>query len=175
MTDLYEQIKANRGRIESFIGKIPGYKGYKEKEMRREADKLLRDALARRLEEQWRRLPDIQKQLLSSAQIQWLDDIEGATMKLQRFIDRLKIATYGYAGFFDAVRVKEDELDQLYNFDLALDEQVDEVRGAIDALASAATSKEGIGEAIARLNSAATAANETFSRRQDVISGTETI
>ena len=175
MTDLYEQIKADRGRIESFIGKIPGYKGYKEKEMRREADKLLRDALARRLEEQWRRLPDIQKQLLSSAQIQWLDDIEGATMKLQRFIDRLKIATYGYAGFFDAVRVKEDELDQLYNFDLALDEQVDEVRGAIDALASAATSKEGIGEAIARLNSAATAANETFSRRQDVISGTETI
>ena len=80
MTDLYEQIKGDRGRIESFVGKIPGYKGYKEKEMRREADKMLREALARRLEEQWRRLPDIQKQLLSGGQIQWLDDIEGATI-----------------------------------------------------------------------------------------------
>ena len=175
MTDLYEQVKGDRGRIESFIGKIPGYKGYKEKEMRREADKLLREALARRLQEQWRRLPDIQKQLLSSAQIQWLDDIEGSTMKLQLFIDRLKTATYGYAGFFDAVRVKEEKLDQLYNFDMALGEQVDEITAAIDALSSAAMSKEGVGEAIARLNSAAVMANETFSRRQDVITGTETI
>jgi hypothetical protein len=175
MTDLYEQIKGERGRIESFLGKIPGYKGYKEKEMRREADKLLRDVLARRLEEQWRRLPDIQKQLLSSAQIQWLDDIEGATMKLQRFIDRLKTATYGYAGFFDAARVKEEELDQLYNFDLALDEQVDEITAAIDGLSSAAMTKEGIGDAISRLNNAATVANEKFTKRQDVITGTENI
>ena len=173
MTDLYEQISGERGRIESFIGKIPGYKGYKEKEMRRAADKLLRDALARRLEEQWRRLPDIQKQLLSSAQIQWLDDVEGATMKLQTFIDRLKTATYGYAGFFDAVRVKEDELDQLYNFDMTLTEQVDGIVAAVDALSSAVMSKEGVGEAIAQLNSAATTANETFSRRKDVITGTE--
>lgn len=175
MTDLFEQIQGDRGRIESFIGKIPGYKGYKEKEMRREADSLLRQALARRLEEQWRRLPDIQKQLLSNAQIQWLDDVEGATMKLQTFIDRLKTATYGYAGFFDAVRVKEDELDQLYDFDMALGDQVDEIADAVDALASAAMSKEGIGEAVARLNSAAAAANETFNRRKDVITGTENI
>ena len=175
MTDLYEQIKGDRGRIESFIGKIPGYKGYKEKEMRREADKLLREALARRLKEQWRRLPDIQKQLLSSVQIQWLDDVDGATMRLQTFIDRLETATYGYAGFFDAVRVKEDELDQLYNFDLDLTEHVDEITAAIDALASAAMSKEGTGEAVAQLNNATAAANETFSRRKDALTGTENI
>jgi hypothetical protein len=175
MTDLYEQVKGDRGRIESFVGKIPGYKGYKEKEMRREADKLLRETLARRLEEQWRRLPDIQKQLLNSGQIQWLDDIEGATMKLQTFIDRLQTATYGYAGFFDAVRVKEDELDQLYDFDMSLDEQVDAIAAAVDQLAAAAMSNEGVGEAIARLNSAAVTANETFSRRQDVLTGTANI
>ncbi len=172
MTDLYEQIKGDRGTIESFLGKIPGYKGYKEKEMRREADKLLREALARRLEEQWRRLPDIQKQLLSSGQIQWLDDVEGATMKLQTFIDRLKTASYGYAGFFDAVRVKENELDQLYNFDLALSASVDEVAAAVDALSTAAMSNEGIAEAVSALNSAAAQANETFKKRVDVITGT---
>jgi hypothetical protein len=175
MTDLYEQIKGDRGRIESFLGKIPGYKGYKEKEMRREADKLLRDALARQLEEQWRRLPDIQKQLLSGGQILWLDDVEAATMKLQKFIDRLKTATYGYAGFFDAVRVKEEELDRIYDFDLALAGQMDDVSTAVDALSESAMSKEGIGEAVIRLNSVTAAANETFSRRQDVLRGTETV
>ncbi len=174
-TDLYDQISGDRGRIESFMGKIPGYKGYKEKEMRREADKLLRDVLARRLEEQWRRLPDIQKQLLSSGQIQWLDDIEGATMKLQTLIDRIKTATYGYAGFFDAVRVKEDELDQLYNFDMALDEEVDQITAAIDELGVTVMSKEGVGEAITHLTVTVSAANETFSRRKDVLTRTANI
>jgi len=175
MTDIFEQISGDRGRIESFLGKVPGYKGYKEKEMRREADKLLRDALARRLEEQWRRLPNVQKQLLNSGQILWLDDVEGATMQLQTFIDRLKTASYGYAGFFDAVRVKEDELDLLYNFDLALDDEVDEITAAVDQLTAAAMSKEGTGEAIVRLNSATAAANETFIRRKDVLTRTETV
>jgi hypothetical protein len=174
-TDLYEQIKGDRGRIESFLGNIPGYKGYKEKEMRREADKLLRDALARRLEEQWRRLPDIQKQLLSGGQIQWLDDIEGAIMKLQTLIDRIKTATYGYAGFFDAVRVKEDELDQLYNFDIALNEEVGKITAAIDQLNAAVTSREEISAAIGQLNTVVTAVNETFSQRKDVLARTTNI
>jgi hypothetical protein len=174
-TDLYDQISGDRGSIESFLGKIPGYKGYKEKEMRREADKLLRDTLARRLEEQWRRLPDIQKQLLNSGQIQWLDDIEGVTMKLQTLIDRIKTATYGYAGFFDAVRIKEDELDLLYNFDMALDEEVDQIATALDNLAAAAMTKEGVDEAIAQLNIVVTSANETFSRRRDVLTRTANI
>jgi hypothetical protein len=175
MTDLFDQISGDRGRIESFLGKVPGYKGYKEKEMRREADKLLRDALARRLEEQWRRLPNVQKRLLSSGQILWLDDIESATMQLQTLIDRLKTASYGYAGFFDAVRVKEDELDQLYDFDLTLNDEVDQIAAAVDQLAAAATSNEGVGEAIVQLNSATAAANETFIRRKDVLTRTETI
>jgi hypothetical protein len=169
MTDLYHDIKAERGRIESFLGKIPGYKGYKEKEMRREADKLLREALARRVEKQWRRLPDVQKQLLSNGQIEWLDDIESINMKLQTFIDRLRTATYGYSGFFDAVRVKEDDLDLLYNFDLGLDEQVDEIEAAVDTLSTAAMNDEEIGAAVARLNRAAVAGLETLSQRRDVI------
>ncbi len=174
-TDLYEEIKGERGRIESFLGQVPGYKGYKEKEMRREADKLLRDALGRRLEEQWRRLPDIQKQLLSAGQIEWLDDIESVTTRLQTLIDRIETATYGYAGLFDAVRVKEDELDQLYNFDMALTEEVGQIAGAIDQLETAVMTREGIGEAIAQLNATVTAANETFARRKDVITRTSTI
>jgi hypothetical protein len=112
---------------------------------------------------------------LSSGQIQWLDDIEGATMKLQTLIDRIKTATYGYAGFFDAVRVKEDELDQLYNFDMALDEEVDQITAAIDELGVTVMSKDGVGEAITHLTATVSAANETFSRRKDVLTRTANI
>ncbi len=172
MSDLYEQVSQERGKLESLLGQIPGYRGYKEKEMRREADKLLRDTIARRLEEQRRRLPDLQKRLLSGGGITWLDDVESAQMKLQTFIDRVKTATYGYAGFFDAVRVKEDALDELYTFDEALLATVDEIRAAIDGLEAAIGTPDKLGEAIAALNRAAAKANETFERRADVITGT---
>jgi hypothetical protein len=56
---------------------------------------------------------------------------------------------------------------------MALDEQVDAIRNATDALASAAMSKEGVGEAIAQLNSASLAANEAFNKRKDVLTGAE--
>jgi hypothetical protein len=52
---------------------------------------------------------------------------------------------------------------------------VDEITAAIDGLSSAAMTKEGIGDAISRLNNAATVANEKFTKRQDVITGTENI
>ena len=42
MGDLYERVSEDRSWLEKIVGKIPGYKGYKEKEMRRESDKLLR-------------------------------------------------------------------------------------------------------------------------------------
>jgi hypothetical protein len=40
-----------------------------------------------------------------------VDDLEGAAIKLRQFIDRVRTASYGYAGFFDAVKVRSEELD----------------------------------------------------------------
>ena len=50
--DLLDTVDSARGGLESLMGKIPGYKGYKEKEMRREADKLLRMQVADQLDDQ---------------------------------------------------------------------------------------------------------------------------
>jgi hypothetical protein len=151
------------------VAKIPGYKGYKEKEMRREADKLLREQLARQFEEQRRRIPDLQKQLISSGQIGFLDDLESGGMKLQFLIDRLKTTSYGYAGFFDAIKVKEAQLDALYEFDNALMDAVPNVTAGINKVSEALAAKEGMAEAIANLVSTIQGINDTFSKRQDVI------
>lgn len=167
--DLREKVTEALGGLEQLAAKIPGYQGYKEKEMRREADKLLREHLARQFEEQRRRLPDLQKQLISSGQIGFLDDLETGTMKLQFLIDRLKTASYGYAGFFDAVKVKKKQLNALYEFDNALLDEVPKVDATINRLAEAIMAKEGVSEAIADLVSTIHGVNEMFSKRQDVI------
>ena len=47
--DLRETVGANLSGFESLVHKIPGYKGYKDKELRREADKLLRNEVASKI------------------------------------------------------------------------------------------------------------------------------
>jgi len=167
--DLKEKVAEALGGLEQLVAKVPGYKGYKEKEMRREADKLLREQLARQFEEQRRRIPELQKQLTSSGQIGFLDDLESGAMKLQFLIDRLKATSYGYAGFFDAIKVKEPQLDALYEFDNALMDEVPNVAAGIYKVSEALAAKEGLAEAIADLVSTIQGINDTFSKRQDVI------
>jgi len=167
--DLRQKVTEALGGLEQLVAKVPGYKGYKEKEMRREADKLLREQLARQFEEQRRRIPDLQKQLISSGQFGFLDDLESGVMKLQYLIDRLKTASYGYAGFFDAVKVKEEQLDALYDFDNALMDEVPRIAAGINSVSEALAAKEGTAEAITDLVSTIQSVNDTFSKRQDVI------
>ena len=167
--DITEKVRGALGGLERLAASIPGYKGYKEKEMRREADKLLRMHLARQLEEQWRRLPDLQKQLIGAGQLELVDDLEGAVMGLQTIVARLKTASYGYAGFFDAVKVKEEQLDALYRFDEALLNEVPKVAEGIDRVAAAIAAQKGMAEAIAELAATVRKIGETLHRRQDVM------
>ncbi len=167
--DLRETVGANLSGLESLVHKIPGYKGYKDKELRREADKLLRTEVANKFDDQRKRLTELQNQLISQGQIEFLDDLERVAMKLQLAIDRIKTASYGYAGLFDAVKVKEDQLDALYEFDEKMLDFADDIAAGVDAVASAITAEEGIKTAVTDLATTVDEANLTFGHREEAI------
>jgi methyl-accepting chemotaxis protein len=169
MVDLRDTVEGALGGLEGLVSKIPGYKGYKDKELRREADKLLREQLANQLDEQRQRLGEVQNRLISQALIEYLDDVERAVSKLQLLIDRVKTASYGYAGLFDAVKVKEEQLDALYEFDNNMLALVGEIATDVDQVESAVSAREGIGEAINELVETAEQANRTFGHRDEAI------
>ena len=171
--DLRETIQGHLGGLEALAAKIPGFKGYKQKEMRREADKLLRMEVAAKLDDQRRRLVELQMQLLSARLIEFLDDVERAVTKLQGLIDRIRTASYGYAGLFDAVKVKEEQLDALYEFDNRLFDSVTEIAGAVDKVTSAIGAQEGVAPAINELVSEVEQASLTFSHRNEAITQAE--
>ncbi|NIS81516.1 MAG: hypothetical protein GTO14_15235 [Anaerolineales bacterium] len=156
------------GKIQNFIA---GFLGYYDRERRRDADKLLRETVVQRYEEQWSRISEIQRQLVSEGQLELMDDLEAAAIKLRGFIDRVKGAAHGYAGFFDVVRVKEEELQKLYDFDLALLEGVQTVVSAIDNLA-ASMGTDGQQAAIQHLVTVSQEAIDTYNRRGEVILAT---
>lgn len=170
--DLRRRVEGAQGWLERLAASIPGYKGYKEKEVRRQADKLLRMHLAREFELERRRLGEVQARLADTGRLASIVSLERAMMKFQLLIDRLKTASYGYAGWFDAVKVQEEELDALYQFDGALAEGVAKVRGILDRLSEAATKEEMTAQSANDLLNALQELNDTFTKRQDVIIGT---
>jgi ATP-dependent exoDNAse (exonuclease V) alpha subunit len=125
--------------------------------------------VARQLEDQHRQLSELQAGLVSQAQIEYVDDLERAAMKLQRLIDRIQAASYGYAGLFDAVKVKEQQLDGLYQFDRDMLGYADEIAAEVDHVGSAIEAGEGVSQAISDLADAVEQANRTFGHREEVI------
>lgn len=166
--DLRKRIEGAYNKLEEMAKDLPGYKGYKDKEVRRQADKLIRMKVARGFEEQRRRLNSIAMQLADAGRLRVLLTVDRSLMRLQFLIDRLKTASYGYAGLFDAIKVKEAELDALYEYDAALLDDVEKVRMLIDAV-DAAEDDDQLTKAGNELLAALEEINETFSKRQDVI------
>ncbi len=153
------------GKVRGFLS---GFMGYVERDRRREADKLLRQAVAARYEEQWARISELQRRLVNEGRIQWLGDLETAAIKLRTLIDRAKTASYGYAGLFDHVRIGEQELARLYQYDLTLLENVSRVAGAVERVA-ADLSEEALPESVRALQQVCGEVLEAFNRRQEVL------
>jgi len=167
--DLQEKVTERLSGLEKLVAKLPGFKGYKARETRREADKLLRDQLVRLFTEVRERLSGLQLELLGSGQLALVDDLERAVGKLQLLIDRVKMARYGYAGFFDAIKVKEEQLNALYNFDNRLLEQIPALSSAVDKLAAAIPTREGVTERIREIIQLVADLNTQWSHREETI------
>ena len=173
MADLRDTIYDNLGGFESLMAKIPGYKGYKEKEMRREADALLRQHVAAQYGAQLRRAEDVASQMLTGPGMAQLAELGKGNTRLQSLIDKIKTAAQGYAGLFDAIKVKEDELDRLYEFDNQMLANVEGVGAAIDAIQAALDGGDAsaVAPAVRAYVQAVTDASAHFDGRRDVLTG----
>jgi len=168
MADYYDKIKDSQGLFGKIAGMIPGFKGYMDREQRRDADKMLRDTVANRYDEQLGRISNLQVQLISGGGIEYVDDLQDAATRLQRFIDMVRTAAYGYAGMFDAVKVNEAELAKLYQFDLDLMDKVSAVASAVDNV-EASIGSDGLAAAIRHLTALIGESNTAYERRKEVL------
>ena len=158
--------------LHKIAGIVPGYHGYVDRERRRDADKLLRTTLAHHYSAQKDRLTRIQQGLLRGHHLEEIAEVDRLAGLLQRFIDRLSVATYGYAGLFDPIKVEAADLDQLYAFDMTLAGGVDQVSGAVDAVEASAGAQADLAElpaAISRLSGIVDELNRRLNERADLL------
>jgi hypothetical protein len=170
MSDLFENVKGQQDIFKKLLSYIPGFSGYIERTHRRAADKLLREQVSLKYSELAGRASRLQKDIADASQIDFVDDIDGVSLKLRTFSDRIKNASYGYSGFFDAVKINEKELAQIYAYDAAFFDLGEQIGHGLDNVA-ASVGGDGLKAAIRNVDDLARQAGETYDRRYQILIG----
>jgi len=127
--DIYEKAKGEMRLSERILAQLPGFRGYKEKELRRESDKLIRNHLYGKLMKARSDLKEVFQQLSQQKRHEVLTDMDQLVTRYDRVSEKINHASYGYAGFFNVLKVDEPKLDKMIDFDSQL---IDEVQTIVD-------------------------------------------
>ena len=171
MDDFFQKVTSMQDPFKKLASYIPGFGGYVERQNRRDADKILRDTVARRFDEQWKRTSQLQEEMVGNGMIAYVDDMEKAAIQMRTFIDRISTAPRGYSGLFDAVKINEKELEAIYQFDAAFFDLAEQVGRANDNVEASMGDESALPAAIRNLTSLARLANETYNKRSEVVTG----
>jgi len=118
--DVYGKAKEELRLSEKIEAKVPGFKGYKEKELRRESDRLVRDTIVKRLNKARDDAKEVFQALSEQKITEVMTRMDRLVMVFDRVVEKVNHASYSYAGFFNVVKVKEDKLSKMIAFDSGL-------------------------------------------------------
>jgi hypothetical protein len=171
--DVYSDVKGQMRLSERIAAFIPGFHGYKEKELRRESDKLIRNHLYLKLSTSKTDLRQISQKLADRRYFDVMTDMDRLLAKMDRVVQKVNHASYGYSGFFDAVKVKEENLDRMIDFDNQLMDGVNALGTEVDAfkaeLASGVTAN--VKSRVQNVTDKLESLEGTFDKRNEVILG----
>lgn len=148
-------------RLERLARVIPGVARYQDREGLRETDKQVRVHLADLLSGLNRILEGAARRLTEARRLDRLPALDRVARRVSTLADRIRHASYGFAGVFDLHKIRETELAALHRFDLDLMETVSRLRPPLMALAEAATEEAAFPQAL----QAAEAALQDFENR----------
>ncbi len=125
--------RRRRNVVETIGRYIPGFRGYLEKEYRRESDRLVRMWIVDRLRQCKRVADGVARDLLAHQRIQLLPHLDRIRGRLDAIMGRVDGAVAGYSGFFDYVRVNISILDRIYEHDVTLMQTVEHIAQRIES------------------------------------------
>lgn len=130
MNDQRSAISEQRNALERLIQRVPGFKGYYDRENRRQADAVLREHGVHQLD---RAIASLQGRK-RDAELSALEEMQRTLKQLETLRNELRHADQGYAGFFAEHKTDSTvALDAVYEFD---EEIVERVGALVDAFES---------------------------------------
>lgn len=171
--DYLNKVERERGLLEKIMSYIPGYRGYKKKELRRESDRLVRMEAVNRL----RVAKDSLKSSLANPfivqKISGEDSFKLDTLiyRLDRVTQKIDRAVAGYAGIFDAIKVREDKLDEILKHDLKLIENADEIKKDVEKMVGLEPGTDDWRKALEELVAKVRELDNLVDKRADILRG----
>ncbi|HDJ66701.1 MAG TPA: hypothetical protein ENF33_03200 [Nitrososphaeria archaeon] len=171
--DYLNKVERERGLLEKIMSYIPGYRGYKKKELRRESDRLVRMEAVNRL----RVAKDSLKSSLANPfivqKISGEDSFKLDTLiyRLDRVTQKIDRAVAGYAGIFDAIKVREDKLDEILKHDLKLIENADEIKKDVEKMVGLEPGTDDWKKALEELIAKVRELDNLVDKRADILRG----
>jgi hypothetical protein len=171
--DVYAEAKKQMRLGERIVAAIPGFRGYKEKELRRESDKLIRNHLHLKLLESKDDLKSVFQKLSDRRYLDVITDMDRLMAKVDRVTEKVNHASYGYSGFFNIVKVTEENLDRMIDFDNKLVDDADGLVADVDAFKAEIAKGEtkNVKERVQSITDKVETFEEKFDRRAEVILG----
>jgi len=175
MADIRARVEEDKGILKKIQSYIPGFRGYRRREDLRDADKMLRMQLSDRLSKQRRGLEECRGLLIQSYGSKELDLIGGLINQFKKVEGVVSYAQMGYSGIAADIQIKEDEIDRLYEFDVAMLDHMAAIAASIDSLKNSimAADEQTSYKDLMNIKARITDFEDQFNRRMNVNQGTE--
>jgi hypothetical protein len=171
-----EKVDDERTLTQKIMKLVPGWRGYRIKEERRNADRILRDQIVTRLRQAADKIQDIRSAVVEAEIEKSYRTVDSLMSRTEKLISQIEHADYGYRPFFDAIKIKEDDLENMLRYDSwfteeaqAFDQRCDDVLMLIEDDPDEATGH------LKDLRKMVSKMNRQWKEREQVIMGIEVV
>ncbi len=175
MADLNQQldkVKSKENFFEKIMRIIPGYDGYVNRDNSRELDTLLRNELAKKIDTNHTKLKNTILNLSQRGKLFETDGVDKLDKKIQTATAKFKAASRGYSGAFDVVKIKEEKLMQVYEFDASLLEGVEQITNSCTEMETNSRSSIDIRDSVQKTNELLDQLILKFDARESILKST---
>ena len=134
MVDGFESATQQRNWLERLGSYIPGFKGYQDRELRRDVDRMQRAHLSRELGALKVVARSRARDYTDAGLIGVLHLFDRLDRKLDGLSQSIRFADYGASGLFDVVKIYDQELAKLYEFDLSFLDELSALRTSLESI-----------------------------------------
>ncbi|OPY27343.1 MAG: hypothetical protein A4E31_01209 [Methanomassiliicoccales archaeon PtaU1.Bin030] len=175
MADIRQRVKEDQGILKKIQMFVPGFRGYRQREDLRDADRMLRDQLAKKLGAQREEIEEARSLVTKSFKSKELELMGKVINQYKKTEGLVSHSSPGYSGISADIQFKQDEISRLYDYDASMIDGLESMQQAIDAIKAALEAEENqqARKSIAQLRALIENFEDQFKRRIDIIQGTE--
>jgi hypothetical protein len=106
---------------------IPGYSGYADRDSRKNCDKKLRIFLSEKLRGFENLISESIADCAKSSDLIEMNKLESIRKKINTLSSKILYAPYGSNAFFSDQKINTTELDQIYDYDINISDEIDKL------------------------------------------------